>query len=175
MNQSQSMRSSRRQGVRRSGVGTGTTSLLMIFTVLCFATLAMLSLSTAESQQRIQQRGLATARSRAVAQGLAAEQVADLDAGLLELRTTHKGTEADYFEQAEALAAGLGWQVDSETHTITLNLIMDDKNTLMTQLELLGPKEGSRYKVVNQSSFLTDGWEPEPMGHYWMPTESTAQ
>ena len=43
-------------GARRSGVGTGTTSLLMIFTVLCFATLAMLSLSTAANGRRIAAR-----------------------------------------------------------------------------------------------------------------------
>ncbi|NLW79616.1 MAG: hypothetical protein GXY32_09435 [Ruminococcaceae bacterium] len=67
---------------RRSGVGTGTTSLLMIFTVLCFATLAMLSLSTASSSQRIQAEGLLNAKAVAAAKGEAAVQVAKLDTDL---------------------------------------------------------------------------------------------
>lgn len=70
--------------VRSSGVGTGTISLLMIFTVLCFATLAMLSLSTAASSQRIQERALESGRLLAVAKGEAATHIAQVDAHLLD-------------------------------------------------------------------------------------------
>lgn len=158
-----------KRGVRRSGVGTGTTSLLMIFTVLVFATLAMLSLSTADSQRRIQERGLTSARGRAVSQGVTAEQVAQLDAALYSLGQGFKGTEANYYKEALAVAEGLGWDVDGETNVMVLHIPIDDNSEMVTELKLLAPGEKERYTVLRQASFIIGGWQPEGTGTLWTP------
>ena len=158
----------RSQGTRRSGVGTGTTSLLMIFTVLCFATLAMLGLSTATSSERIQSRGIEGARGVAVAKGQAAEAVAALDEKLTELRAKNR-SEDDYFEEAFNAAEALGWTVDREAQTIALATPIDTENDLLTQLRLLGKEEDARYELVQQISRPAAGWKPEAGGQVWLP------
>lgn len=153
---------------RRGGVGTGTTSLLMIFTVLCFATLAMLSLSTAASGRRIQQRGVFSAAAAAAARGNAAEEVAKLDAGLLMLRQTGGG-QADYVNAATLFAEGLGWQRGEEDGVISLVLPADDANQLVTELRLLPQGEALRYTVIRQALRMAGGWQPEDGAGLWMP------
>ncbi|MDL2219036.1 hypothetical protein LJC04_01680 [Ruminococcaceae bacterium OttesenSCG-928-O06] len=151
---------------RRSGVGTGTTSLLMIFTVLCFATLAMLSLSTAAASMRTQGRGIATAQSAAAARGIAAAQVAALDAELAELREDADDAEA-YAANAGLLAAAHGWQ-PAEDDALTFSLItpVSETTELLTVLRLQPLHEDGRYTVVQQITRLVDGWTPDG-GQLW--------
>lgn len=156
----------KRRARRRSGVGTGTTSLLMIFTVLCFATLAMLSLSTAASNDRIQERGLSGSRALAEARGAVAIEVANLDQTLLELQ----GEGDAYMDKALNAAEVRGWQVDTATATITLRQQVNEESILVTQLELLAPGGGARYEVLSQVTELVNGWAPEEDGQLWQPT-----
>lgn len=151
----------------RSGVGTGTTSLLMIFTVLCFATLAMLSLSTAASNDRIQERGLSGSKALAEARGAAAVEVAGLDEMLLQLQEQDTG--GAYLEEALALAATRGWQADAATGTITLHSNVDGDSVLVTKLQILEPENTARYEVVSQTTELVNGWTPEQDGQLWQP------
>lgn len=151
---------------RRSGVGTGTTSLLMIFTVLCFATLAMLSLSTANTSRMMQERGLENAQLTAQARGQAAQQVAVLDEALLALQKTPLD-EAAYYVEAEKAAEGLGWAADAEAHTVSLVLPMNDETQLVTTLQLNAPGSSQRYALVAQAPELIEGWQAEGEGPVW--------
>lgn len=166
MNQTTTKRARARN---RSGVGTGTTSLLMIFTVLCFATLAMLSLSTAASNDRIQNRGLQGAAALSAAKGAAAIEVASLDEALLQLQQTG-ATGPAYLEAAYTTAQNRGWQVDAEKGTITMRQTIDEGSVLATELLLLEPAPGARYQVVRQVSELVNGWVPEGSGQLWSPS-----
>ncbi len=153
----------------RSGVGTGTTSLLMIFTVLCFATLAMLSLSTAAANQRIRGRGLDADAAIAAAKGGAARQLAVLDGALLELQMGGDADEEAYYAEALAAAEALGWEVDAEARTAVLRLPVDEHNELLTELALQAPGEAERYTVARQITRLAAGWEAEEEGQVWVP------
>ena len=141
----------------RSGVGTGTTSLLMIFTVLCFATLALLSLSTAASNQRIQEKGLAGTAALAVAEGEAAEKLAELDAALLSVTGE---------SEAENAALQLGWQREAAGR-FSYTIAFDGAHELVTVVELGPEGEGGRYRMVGQSSSYTGAWTPEAPGDIW--------
>ena len=151
---------------RRSGVGTGTTSLLMIFTVLCFATLAMLSLSTAASNDRIQNRGLRGSKALSEARGAAAIEVASLDETLLQLQ--QEGTK-DYKEEAFEAAEIRGWVADRDAGTVSIRLRVDEERVLTTRLLLLEPLAEARYEVQSQITELVNGWAPEEDGQLWQP------
>lgn len=168
MNQPVSAKMPKPRQKHRSGVGTGTTSLLMIFTVLCFATLAMLSLSTAASNARIQNRGLQGASALAAAKGAAATEVANLDEELFLLLNKSGGAE-DYLDLAFGIAQNRGWIVDKANASILLRQTIDDGSLLETELLLLKPGLGARYQVLRQVSTLVNGWAPETGGQLWTP------
>lgn len=145
---------------RRSGrgsIGTGTISLLMIFTVLCFATLAMLSLSTAASDRRIQQRGFTKAVDLAAAEGAAAEAMAGLDEALVAL----DATDTDYTDEALRAAAGLGWEVDEAAGSCIWTVPLDGENELVTTVRIDPAGADTRFTLTSQVTKFTGSWEAE--------------
>lgn len=149
----------------RSGVGTGTISLLMIFTVLCFATLALLSLSTAASDRRIQSRGYENAVQLATAEGLVSEKLAELDKELYALADGG----ADYEQQATAKAQSLGWTLDEESGYLVYEVEIDTENNLVTTVRIDPSGAGARYTVIGQTTVYQGEWEPEVDGSLWVP------
>lgn len=153
---------------RRSGVGTGTTSLLVIFTILCMATLALLSLSTAVSSRRINVRSFEGVKNLVTAEGAAAQQLAQIDLALLTLQQDFSGrNEKIYFEQAAAELEKAGCTVDKETGQAWFACEIDENHKLITKLEIMGPKAETRYQLLEQMSHMTSEWEPEAGGQYW--------
>jgi type 1 fimbria pilin len=160
---------------RRSTVGTGTTSLLMIFTVRCFATLAMLSLSTALADQRIQARGQHRAQSLAAAKGEAAAAVARFDAYLKECGVGTKDSEAYFSAVARydaGSAEGVSVVMDNTDGVLTVFFAnpVDDTSELVTVLRVNAPGAAGRYTLKEQYTRLTDGWEPEAGPGVWIPS-----
>ena len=151
---------------RSLSIGTGTTSLLMIFTLLCFATLALLSLSTAVSNRRTQNRGQEAARLLAVAKGQAAQSVAELDEELVSLNE-NLATGKDFQKEALRLAQELGWQAGEEENHILINHTVDANNTLLTEIKLSPQGATERYTLVRQISNLAQGWKPEGKDQLW--------
>ena len=118
----------------RLGMGVGTTSILMIFTVLAFATLSLLSLSTSASNMRIQQRGTDRTVALAAAEGTAAAKLAELDAALAGLSAGGAG----YEDAALSAAKDIGFTVDGETKTATYTVAIDEDNDLVTVVAFSG-------------------------------------
>ncbi len=145
----------------RMGMGVGTTSILMIFTVLAFATLALLSLSTSASNMRIQQRGTARTAALAAAEGDVAAQLARLDAAL-------SGIPAGgaYEDAALSAAADAGFTVDNEAKTATCISPIDTDNELVTVVAFPGPGAPG-YELVSQASRYTGDWAPEAGAGFW--------
>lgn len=139
----------------RSSVGTGTTSLLMIFTVLCFATLGMLTLSTAASNARIQQRSFEGTAALAAAEGKAAEAVARLEAAL--------ATAAQGDALAEA-ATPLGFTETEEPGVWQLVTEVEQDHQLITQVQA---KQNGAVQVVGQTTQYTGAWTPGQNGQLW--------
>ena len=142
------MRTRRREGGGRSSMGTGTTSLLMIFTVLCFATLALLSLSTAYSNRNIQRRSIEQAAAQASAEGEAATKLAELDRALLGAQ------EAEW----PAIAKAQGW-AENEEGGWELDTAMGEDHMLRTRVTLT-PGEDTRYRLEAQRSDYIGEWQP---------------
>lgn len=142
----------RKTGGRRSAIGTGTTSLLVIFTLLCFATLAMLSFTTAVSNQRMQKGSGENVTNRLAAEGIAAAALARLDDELLGAG------------DADAILDELGFTAGEEKDTYRLVTPIDDTNQLITEVELSGV--GS-YRLVAQRVEWTGEWTPEQTVGVW--------
>lgn len=151
----------------RSGMGTGTVSLLMIFTVLCFATIALLSVSTAASDRRIQQRSFERTVALSSAEGRSAERLAALDQMIFEYRATKAGTGDEARAAMQELAYEQGWTPGDETYTILWAEPIDRENNLVTVVTLLSPEDADRYELVSQTAEYVGTWEPEQGGSVW--------
>lgn len=149
----------------RGSIGTGTISLLMIFTVLCFATLAMLSLSTSASDRRIQQRGFTRAVDLAAAEGGAAAAMADLDEALVALDASG----AAYQAEALRTAADLGWEVDEAGGSCIWTEPLDAENDLVTTVRIDAAGADSRFTLTGQVTKFTGTWEAETPDNLWTP------
>lgn len=149
---------------RRPGVGVGTISLLVIFTLLCLATLGLLGVSTAASNQRVSRRSTEKIVWLADAEGQAASKLAEIDAALLALG--QPGDE-EYFAAAAEASRKLGCQADPETRIISFAVPVDKNSELVTEIVLLPPDDGLRYKMISQSTKVTAEWEPEEGGTLW--------
>lgn len=147
----------------RSGIGIGTISLLVIFTVLCFSTLALLSVSTAVSDQKIQQRSFDHTADLTQAQGRSAENIAVLDAQLYRMSQEEPGAEG-YMESAKTQAKLLGWTVSEEGSQVTWTEPIDRNNNLVTILTLNPSGAGERYILNSQQQEYIGIWEPETGG-----------
>ena len=145
----------------RMGMGVGTTSILMIFTVLAFATLALLSLSTAASNMRIQQRGIDRTTALAAAEGEAAAKLAELDAVLSSI-----GAGASYQRDALVAAEGIGFTVDNDAKTAAYTAAVDENNDLVTVVAFDAPGTPG-YRLVSQISSYTGDWAPEAGAGFW--------
>ncbi len=153
---------------QRAGIGTGTTSLLVIFTILCLATLAILSLSTAASSQRIHRRSAEATMSLAVAEGAADVKLAEIDGMLADLQAgTGAGEENAYYVAALRGASAMGCQIDSGKNQITYSVPIDENNELVTKILVLNPTGGERYTVLEQVAVRTGPWEPVDEGELW--------
>ncbi len=160
-----------RQGARRAAVGTGATSLLMIFTVLCFATLAMLSLSTADNNRQVQLRSTQNSIRLAAAKGEAAVALAMLDADINTLWRREDARVWDatvgFAAEVKILATSQGWQQDGAALAWALVIPVDSTTELVTQIEVLPPGSHARYRLTGQSTRLTAGWQPEGGPGVW--------
>ncbi len=149
----------------RTGMGVGTTSILMIFTVLAFATLAMLSMSTVMSNATIQTRGTKGVIALAAAEGEAAEKAAALDEALAGITETGDA----YFAAAEAAATGLGFAAGPEERQVAYTADEGDSHEVVMVLELQEPGQDARFTVVQMVSQYTGTWQPETGAGLFVP------
>lgn len=166
---------------KRSGVGIGTTTLLVIFTLLCMATLALLSLSTALNDANIHGRNLQNMQALAVAEGESAATVAGLDAALCAVHTAqfgHSGrpggstTQAaaqQYYQAAERELAALGCTVDAETHTARFTTAVGTHAELVTTITITPPGGVGRYTITGQVAHPVGEWQPGDSQPVWQP------
>lgn len=167
---------------RRAGFGTGTVSLLVIFTLLCLATLAMLSYSTVASNKTINERGFRHTEALAAAQGEAARTLAAIDGELLRLLDEWQQEQViqaassspasppvagEYSRRVAQALEEMGCTALEEQDTYSFIVPIDENSRLVTTFRALAPGGESRYEVLAQSSVVTEDWAPEPGPGIW--------
>lgn len=155
---------------RRQGIGTGTVSLLVIFALLFFSTLALLSLTAALGNQRVTRRSLALVSGLSAAEGQMAGVLAQMDDELVALRqeyATGAQQPEDYYKAAAAAAVQLGFKAEGTENSFEYTLEIDENHVLVTHILLLPPGGTGRYAVVGQYTEVTGEWSPAQGGQLW--------
>lgn len=133
------------QGISR-GTGVGLASILLIVMVLAFTTFGVLSLVSAMTDVRMSRKALERASAYYQAEGRLQEQLADLDAELLD-------------GSAEIPEQGL-WEFKEDVQEVQQLLLIVRYN------EEPGDGEG-RYSVLWQRLVNSLEWNPDPGIEVW--------
>ncbi|MFV0412730.1 MAG: hypothetical protein ACK5L3_05590 [Oscillospiraceae bacterium] len=155
---------------RRQGIGTGTVSLLVIFALLFFSTLALLSLTAAISNQKVTRRSLALVSGLSAAEGEMAGVLAQVDDALVALQQEYAAGPQQlegYYKTAAAAAVQLGFEAEAKENSLVYTLEIDENHVLVTQILLLAPGGTARYAVTGQYTEVTGEWSPAQGGQLW--------
>lgn len=126
--------------------GTGMSSLLMIFVVLCLTVFGVLAYMTARADDRLTQRSAEMVQAYYQADAAAEEALAQLDAALLEL-------------EPEAALESAGFTVDGGPETWNGSLEISIQDTRVYQLQVV-VEQGS-YRVTARQTVDHAVWEEE--------------
>lgn len=155
----------------RTGIGVGSVTILVVFTILSVTTLALISLSTAVSNRRINQRSLQSTENMARAEGQAAAKLADIDTALWQLQQQappqDAADESAYMRRAATAVEALGCQVDAGTQTASFSLPIDERNDMVCTLQLLPPGQPRRYVLLGMQAVMVGEWDPGEGGALW--------
>lgn len=149
---------------RRSGVGVGTISLMVIFTILCLSVLALLSVSTVQSDRRISERSTDNIIDISAQKGSVAKIIAELDDKLVYLPIME---EEEYFENAMEICEELGFTVYPD-RVVEIIFPLSSGALLKTKLEILPQGEKTRYLALEQVIEQSREWVPEEDGTLWL-------
>ena len=121
------------------GMGVGTVSLIMIFSVLCLTVFAMLTLSTSNAEKVLADRTASFIKGYYEADSLATEVMADLIAenGKGNFPETVRGVEIIY-EQSDSgatLASFICYVTDVQDLAVVLNLEKDRETVMQWKTE----------------------------------------
>ncbi len=111
----------------------GTSSLVLIFTVLALVIFSTLSLSSARTDQRLAEKNAAYVEAYYRADGMGEELLRDVNRQLEEAEI-FSGTDAAYLERIRFL---FGDRADAGQRLLTYGIPMGEEQTLLIQLRLL--------------------------------------
>lgn len=145
----------------------GSSSLLVVFLVLCLATFAILSLSSAKSDYSFTQRLAEHKSNYYKASSLAENAVAGIDS-LLE--NTYKSKDMTWEEYIDALnpvlsayeTIPLSYSLETGAPVISLSVPADDRQSLFVELEVTDPsKNPNYYEIKTWQVKPSNTWESD--------------
>ena len=144
---------------RRAGLGVGSPTLLVVFTLLVLTFVSLLSFSSARQNRDLQrQNALAAGRLEAGEEALC-QALAQIDAALLALQG--QAPSGGYLQQALALLAqDFGCETDEQANTVLLAVPVDIYREWVVKLEILSAEAPYRYTLLEKYVRMTDAWQP---------------
>lgn len=154
-------------------IGPGMTSLLMVFMVLCLATLAILAYAGTRADSTLTQRNVESSTAYYAASARAQQALYDLDAELQELRIQADGDAAGYAAKVRQ-AFGLKEDETDSTADIPLEVIerMDDQRILRVALRIPVQLTGARYILAGYQAVNDSAWDADQSIGYYVPAAS---
>ena len=171
-------------------IGPGMTSLLMIFFVLCMAALAILTLQSVQVESVLNKRTATTTGAYYEAALHVERQLADIDAKLVEARTTAAGDPDAYADDVAALQAalpatfasdddqggGLPPSLPAETLPLSFAVLVSGEETAESEIQVIlhVPKAltGPRYTVARRMLVNIAPWDAEQDVGLYVPGTS---
>lgn len=145
----------------------GSSSLLVVFLVLCLATFAILSLSSAKSDYSFTER-LAEHKSNYYSASSQAEYIAaDIDNILETAYKTKHMTQEEYLNALDPVlsaydTAQLSYTQEGKAPLISYQVPIDDKQTLFVKLKVTDPSKSLNYYEVTAWQVSSSGeWESD--------------
>ena len=139
-------------------LGTGTSSILMIFVVLCLTVFGVLSFSTASADQRLTDKALDGVTAYYAADALAEEALAQIDACLAEAFAEPEGNRLD---AAARFLQEKGIETAIEDGRLLGEIFIPIEDTRVYRLAFLAGEDGN-WSVTARQVKNTDGiWDEE--------------
>lgn len=142
-------------------VGIGTSSMLMIFIVLCLTTLAILALSSARTDSAMTDRNIKIVEDYYAAVNEAQSAIAQIDGSLLAIGKVAQD-EAQYNKMLEDLDID-GFQItylDDRLLSFSIDAGNDSTVDVVLKAAAFGEK-GARYQILKHTLTYIDNWELE--------------
>lgn len=145
----------------------GSSSLLVVFLVLCLVTFAILSLSSAKSDYSFTERLAEHKSSYYEASSKAEGVLADIDQSL---EDTYRETSMSQEEYLEALTLKfltssvipLSYSTESGEPIISYNIPADERQTLFVELKVTDPMENPYYyEILTWQLMPSNTWESD--------------
>lgn len=152
-----------RQTAPRAGLSIGTSSVLVIFVLLCLVTFAVLSLVSARADSRLSEKNEAHVQEYYAAESTAYAQLSALDEAL---HTLYEQPEL-YGEALNALAGQsvAGWQLKTQNQALYAELAVPVNAAQQLNILLLLPQtptaQGALYRIESWRLCTAGEWQPE--------------
>ncbi len=137
------------------GVGIGSTSIIMIFVVLCLTTFSLLAFSSANSGKKFSIRSADQATRYFKAQNAANDKLAEIDAFLFEISMN----DYSYYFNVPSVQSitGVSVRESFESFFITYNVPITQKSALYVELEVPFSVSTERY-IIRKWHTKSDGF-----------------
>lgn len=142
----------------------GSPSLLVVFLVLCLATFAILSLSSAKSDYTFTERLAEHKDSYYKASSLSEDIVAGVDRLLEQTYRQEAMTQEEYLDALNGIlltyeAVPLSYSTESGTPIISWQIPVDEKQSLFVELNVTDPTKSDKYYEIKT-------WQVSPSGKW---------
>ena len=151
-------------------VGPGMTSLLMIFMVLCLATLAILAYASTKLDSTLTLRNVESTTAYYEASAKAQEALSQVDSRLQQLRSQAGGDKDSYAQQVRA-AFNITEASEGSEETLPVEVIerIDELRMLRVRLRVPVALDGPRYELTGYQAVNDSDWEAEQSVGYYVP------
>lgn len=145
-----------------ASLGVGSSSLLMIFIVLCLVVFAVLSLVSASADNRLSQKLAERTAAYYDACNTAEDILMEIDEQLAAC-AAEAGDEASYLALCRDTLANMGTWTDGTPPVLNYLVAVSEVHNLSVSLEILYPtaEHAERYRITGWVSEFSDQWEAE--------------
>ncbi|WP_052446671.1 hypothetical protein [Candidatus Soleaferrea massiliensis] len=150
----------------RMYLGTGASSILMIFIVLCLTTFGVLSYTSARADLKLTEKNedAVYASYQAETQAQAILQQIDTVLGQARKNSAETGTN-DKMLNLSRLSEIEGLTISEDT--VSFSVACGDRKALQVLLKLTSPEEEKRYELISYRYVDTGEWQAEESGELW--------
>lgn len=146
-------------------IGTGASSIMMVFVVLCLTTFGVLSMLTSRADLRLSRKNRDAAEAFYTADADAAACLRDIDVCLTQARAAAKASDAQQEEayrqqikQQLSLLSDTKLSVEEDENALMVGVLIPsgDGRTLYIRIRVLPYTEQQRYKVLSWKMMSPD-------------------
>ncbi len=127
-------------------IGTGVTSLIMIFVVLCLTTFAVLSFAQARSDYKLTRESADNISSYYQARNKVVRNISDINEKIMEIKKS--SNKSSYLGNVKKALADMGYELSSD-NSIVCQYEMSDKQSFVYELSIKPFEEYNGITVVN--------------------------